>query len=120
VTSAEEIQRRLRDTDVCFNAQDRYGLRLRGDGLDGSLDFGSPHGEEGLVGVREGLHTIFGVESELRAGLAEFGTQLGRGEDGDVEDLAGAQDLLGCGEDLGEFVDRVAEFLLKVADAAAM
>jgi hypothetical protein len=67
--------------------------------------------------VREGFHAIFGVKLELGAGLTEFGAQLGRGEDGDVEDLAGAQDFLGCGDDLGELMDWLAEFLLKVADA---
>lgn len=60
---------------------------------------------------------IGGVEAEFRACLAEFGLQLGRCDNGDVEDLAGFEQLLRGGDDFGELVDGAAEFLLEIADA---
>lgn len=65
----------------------------------------------------ESLHAIFGVELELSACLAEFGAQLSRGKDWNVENLAGTKDLLGSGDDLGELMNRIAELFLKIADA---
>lgn len=68
--------------------------------------------------MRLRLHTIVAVlvEAELRTRLAEFGAQLRGREDGDREDLRGAQELLRRRDDFGELVDGWAEFLLQVAD----
>lgn len=65
------------------------------------------------------LNASFGaaVEVELGTRLAQFGAQLRRGEDGDGEDLRGAQEFLRRRDDFGELVDGWAEFLLKIADA---
>jgi hypothetical protein len=57
------------------------------------------------------------VEVEFGAGLAEFASELGCGEDGDRENLACFEQLLGRGDYFGEFVDGGAEFVLQIADA---
>jgi hypothetical protein len=71
------------------------------------------------VGVGFDAVAIFvvSVEVEFGAGLAEFASELGCGEDGDREDLACFEQLLGRGDYFGEFVDGGAEFVLEVADA---
>ena len=56
------------------------------------------------------------VEAELGTRLAKFGAQLRGCEDGDGEDLGGAQELLRRGDDFGELVDGWAEFFLQVAN----
>ena len=65
------------------------------------------------------LHAVGAVEAEFRAGLAELGFELGRREDGEVEDLRGFEEFLRGGDDFGVFVDRWAELLLQVADPEA-
>lgn len=60
---------------------------------------------------------VVGVEVELGAGFAQLASELGCGEDGDREGLACFEQLLGCGDYFGEFVDGGAEFVLEVADA---
>ena len=71
--------------------------------------------------MRVRLYVMFtvpcAVETELRTGLAELGSQLRCCEDGELEDLGGSQQLLGRRDDFWEFVDCWAEFLLQVADA---
>ena len=63
--------------------------------------------------------SVYGVKAQLGAGLTEAGAQLGRRVDGEVEDLARFEELLGGGEDLGVLPYGWPEFLLEVTDEEA-
>lgn len=114
VLGCQQVQRRLGDADVRFDADDDHGSG-RGDLVQGRPHFGHIHAEAGFVGVDDDLgpletgsgsrasiivdiHGVKGQEAgQLGDGVAEPDTILGSDKDGDIEDLGGTDDFAGCG-----------------------
>ena len=70
--------------------------------------------------MRLSLNATGSIQAQLWARLTEFTTQLRGSENGDLEDLARLQHLLGRRHDFGELVDGIAEFLLKITDTSIL
>jgi hypothetical protein len=70
---------------MALNADDDYFASLGPQSVERFAKFWDPHGEARLinVGVCFDAAIIVGVEVEFGAGLAEFASELGCGEDGD-------------------------------------
>ena len=113
----QQIKRSLRNADMALDPDNHHLALLRPQRIEGLAQLGHEHGEGRFVHVRLRLHAIVTVQAELGTRLAELGAQLRCREDGNREDLRGAQQLLRRRDDFGELVDGRAEFLLQVADA---
>lgn len=107
----QQIQCRLGNADVALDA-DNGNIARR---LQFVHHLGDGHAELGLVPVARQLRMRIDVELGNRR--AEFPAVLGRREDGDGENLGGAQELVGRREEGGEAVDGGGEGGLQVADA---
>ena len=104
MSRSQQVQRRLGDADVRFQADDDDlgGRRRRGEvGVGGQR--GEPHAEAGLVevGLDQGVGCCGGQGGlELGGGVAEAGAVLGGDEDWDLEGGGGEEEFVGC-EDAG-------------------
>ena len=85
VPVGQQVQRRLRHTDMRLDADDDD--LVGAPGRQGRLDLRQPHGEGGLVDVAGGLHAVGAVETKFRASLAEAGAHLGGGVNGELQNL---------------------------------
>lgn len=95
MSGPQRVEGSLCDADVALDA-DQHNVSV---GLEGRSKRGEPHAEEGLVGLSADVRRRE-ERSEVGHDGAEARGVLGRGVDGDLERLRGAEDFLG-GEDAG-------------------
>ena len=93
VSLAQQIQRSLRDADMCFNTHNGYLIRILRALSECEAQFRDEHGEGRFV---DGIEGVSGG-SQLGADGAEPRFGLCGGIDGDGEGLAGSNEFLGGG-----------------------
>jgi hypothetical protein len=111
VALPQQIQRRLRNTDMCLNTSDRNTADTITVGLQRSRNLGDDHAEFGLIEHARGMR-----DRKVWMGRPKASRILCRHVQRDRKDFGGAQQLGGGDEDRGERRHRRLERRLHVAE----